>query len=106
MPKTLNPIKFWPQNLSLVMLGMGAGRHADAQYLFTEDVCGYGRNRKPRHGKAYCDFAPELARLQNERIAAFKEFKADMDSGGYPAAEHAVPIRDDEFEAFVTATKE
>lgn len=97
--------KFLTENSSLVMLGMGAGRHADAQYLFTEDVCGYGRNRKPRHGKAYRDFAPELARLQNERIAAFKEFKADVDSGGYPAAEHAVPIGDDEFEAFLKAAK-
>ena len=85
---------------------MGAGRHADAQCLFTEDVRGYGRNRKPRRGKAYRDSAPTLARLQNERIAAFKEFKADVDSGGYPAAEHAVPIRDDQFEAFLKAAKD
>ena len=98
--------KFLTENSSLVMLGMGARRYADAQYLFTEDVCGYRRNRKPHHGKAYRDFAPELARLENERISALKEFKADADSGGYPAAEHAVPIRDDEFEAFLKAAKE
>jgi 3-methyl-2-oxobutanoate hydroxymethyltransferase len=45
------------QNTSLLMLGMGAGPGADAQYLFTEDVLGHGHNHKPRHGKAYRNFA-------------------------------------------------
>ena len=45
-----------------------AGEYADAHYLFTEDVCGYGQNHKPRHGKVYRNFAPELERLQNERM--------------------------------------
>ena len=93
--------KFLTENSSLIMLGMGAGQHADAQYLFTEDVCGYGKNHKPRHGKMYRNFAPELERLQSERIAAFKEFKADVDQGGYPGAEHSVAIQDDEFDAFM-----
>lgn len=93
--------KYLAENSSLVMLGMGAGKYADAQYLFTEDVCGYGNNHKPRHGKVYRNFAPELERLRQERVAAFREFKADVDSGGYPAAEHTVPIGDDEFDAFL-----
>ncbi|WP_343081042.1 3-methyl-2-oxobutanoate hydroxymethyltransferase [Ostreiculturibacter nitratireducens] len=97
--------RFLSENSSLLMLGMGAGKYADAQYLFTEDVCGYGKNHKPRHGKVYRNFAPELERLQNERIAAFKEFRADVDSGGYPAPEHTVLIGDDEFDAFLKAAK-
>lgn len=92
--------KFLTANSSLIMLGMGAGKYADAQYLFTEDVCGYGKNHKPRHGKMYRIFAPEFERMQSKRIAAFKEYKADVDAGGYPAAEHVVPIQDDEFDAF------
>ena len=95
--------KFLCENSSLIMLGMGAGKHADAQYLFTEDVCGYGVNHKPRHGKVYAELGPKLKALQAERIAAFKAFKADVDAGGYPAAEHVVPIKDDEFEAFLKA---
>lgn len=98
--------KHLAENSSLVMLGMGAGPYADAQYLFTEDVCGYGRNHRPRHGKVYRDFAPEFERLQNERIAAFREFKADVDAGGYPAAEHSVAIADEELDAFLAAAKE
>jgi 3-methyl-2-oxobutanoate hydroxymethyltransferase len=88
------------------MLGMGAGKYADAQYLFTEDVCGYGKNHKPRHGKIYRNLGPELERLQNERIAAFKDYKADVDSGGYPGPEHTVPIPDNEFDAFLSQVKD
>lgn len=97
--------KFLTENTSLVMLGMGAGKYADAQYLFTEDVCGYGVNHKPRHGKVYRNFAPELKRLQDERIAAFKEFKADVDDGGYPEAKHSVTISDEEYDAFLKKVK-
>ena len=97
--------KFLSENSSIVMLGIGAGKHADAQYLFTEDVCGYGKNHKPRHGKVYRNFGLELERLQNERIAAFKEYRADVGSGVYPASEHSVAIKDDEFETFLKSAK-
>lgn len=86
---------------SLVMLGMGAGSGADAQYLFAEDVLGCTRGHKPRHAKTYRNFAAEYARLQQERIAAFSEFRADVDSGAYPAPENVVPIEDAEFEGFL-----
>lgn len=97
--------RFLTENSALVMLGMGAGKYADAQYLFTEDVCGYGKNHKPRHGKVYRSFAAELERLQAERIAAFREFKADVVSGAYPAPEHSVPVKDEELETFLQSAK-
>lgn len=97
--------RFLSENCSLIMLGMGAGRWADAQYLFTEDVCGYGRNRVPRHSKVYRQLGPQMARLQEERIAAFTEFKADVDGGAYPTAAHEVPMQDSEFDAFLSAVK-
>ncbi|MBY6046221.1 3-methyl-2-oxobutanoate hydroxymethyltransferase [Vannielia litorea] len=88
-------------NTSMIMLGMGAGPGADAQYLFTEDVLGHGANKKPRHGKQYRNFKAEFDRLQQERIAAFREFIADVNSGAYPAPEHVVPMKDDAFETFL-----
>jgi 3-methyl-2-oxobutanoate hydroxymethyltransferase len=97
--------KYLTENTSLIMLGMGAGKYADAQYLFTEDVCGYGVNHKPRHGKVYRELGPQLNAVQSERIAAFKDFRSDVDAGGYPAAEHTVPIKDEEFEAFLEAVE-
>ena len=84
----------------MIMLGMERDG-ADAQYLFTEDVLGYGQNHKPRHGKVYRNFKAEFERLQVERVAAFKEFIEDVHSGAYPAPEHVVPIDDDEFDAFL-----
>lgn len=87
----------------LIMLGMGAGSGADAQYLFAEDVLGCTRGHKPRHAKTYRDFASEYSRLQRERVAAFGEFRADVVAGAYPAPEHIVPINDAEFDSFVAA---
>ena len=86
---------------SLVLLGMGAGAGADAQYLFAEDVLGYTRGHKPRHAKVYRNFRAEFDRLQQERIAAFGEFRTDVQTGAYPEPKHLVPIPDAEFEAFL-----
>ena len=94
--------EFITKNTSMIMLGMGAGPHADAQYLFSEDVLGHTAGHKPRHGKTYRNFAAEFQRLQQERISAFKEFIADVNNGHYPAPEHCVPISDAEFESFLS----
>jgi 3-methyl-2-oxobutanoate hydroxymethyltransferase len=91
---------FISQNTSMIMLGMGAGPGADAQYLFAEDVLGCTDGHRPRHAKTYRNFAAEYARLQTERIAAFKEFIADVATGGYPQPQHNVAMPDAEFDAF------
>jgi 3-methyl-2-oxobutanoate hydroxymethyltransferase len=77
---------------SLVMFSMGAGAGCDAQYLFSCDLLGYTRGHLPRHAKVYRDFASEFDRLQRERVAAFSEFIADVDSGAYPEQQHLVPV--------------
>jgi 3-methyl-2-oxobutanoate hydroxymethyltransferase len=86
---------------ALVLLSMGAGSGADAQYLFAEDVLGYSRGHQPRHAKVYRNFRAEYDRLQRERVAAFKEFRADVETGAYPEDKHLVPIADAEFGAFM-----
>ena len=90
------------RNTPMIMLGMGAGPGADAQYLFAEDVLGCTDGHRPRHAKTYRNFAAEYARLQAERIAAFREFIADVNTGAYPQPQHNVPMQDAEFEAFKT----
>ena len=92
--------EFIAKNTPLIMLGMGAGHGADAQYLFAEDVLGCTDGHKPRHAKTYRNFAVEYARLQQERIAAFGEFVADVNSGAYPEQQHNVAMADAEYEAF------
>ena len=88
---------------SLFLMSMGAGAGCDAQYLFAEDVLGYTRGHQPRHAKVYRNFRAEYDRLQRERIAAFKEFRADVETGAYPEEKHLVPIADGEFDAFMKA---
>jgi len=85
---------------SLFMISMGAGTGCDAQYLFAEDVLGQNRGHAPRHSKVYRNFAAEYDRLQNERVAAFKEFVDDVQSSAYPEPRHIVHMDPEEFERF------
>jgi 3-methyl-2-oxobutanoate hydroxymethyltransferase len=85
---------------SLLLLSMGAGAGCDGQYLFADDVLGQTEGHIPRHAKTYRDFRAEYARLQQERIAAFKEFSADVADGSYPAQQHTLNLADEEFAAF------
>ena len=87
----------------LVTFGMGAGSGTDAQYLFAEDVLGCTRGHRPRHAKTYRNFRAEYDRLQSERIAAFREFVADVQSGDYPAPQHDVPMDPETLEAVLAA---
>lgn len=84
----------------LVLISMGAGGGCDAQYLFAEDVLGLNRGRYPRHAKVYRSLAAEFDRIQQERVAAFSEYAADVASGAYPDAGHMVGIDAEELRKF------
>ena len=89
------------RNTTMLMISMGAGSGCDAQYLFADDVLGANRDHYPRHAKVYRNFAAEQDRLQQERIAAFTEFAADVQSEAYPEKRHLVSIDNAELEAFL-----
>jgi 3-methyl-2-oxobutanoate hydroxymethyltransferase len=80
---------------------MGAGAGCDAQYLFAEDVLGENRTHMPRHSKVYRNFAAEYDRLQAERIAAFTEYRTDVESGAFPQDAHIVHMPAPELDAFL-----
>lgn len=84
--------------LFLISMGGGAGGHA--QYLFSEDVLGQNTGHVPRHAKRYRNFAAEFARLQEERVAAYAEYRADVHAGAYPAPAHVVNADDEVVAAF------
>lgn len=86
---------------SLFLISMGSGTGCDAQYLFAEDVLGSNRGHMPRHSKVYRNFAAEHDRLQAERIAAFKEFVADVNSEAYPEDKHVVKMNPAELDKFM-----
>jgi 3-methyl-2-oxobutanoate hydroxymethyltransferase len=85
----------------MLLIGMGSGTGCDAQYLFSTDILGDNEGHVPRHARVYRNFKAEYERLQREAIAAFSEFKADVDSGSYPAVNQLVEIQDEEYEKFL-----
>lgn len=86
--------------VGILLWSMGSGPGCDVQYLFAEDILGTNRGHMPRHAKVYRNFAAEFDRLQRERVAAFKEFIADVASGAYPEEKHIVRMPDKEREMF------
>lgn len=84
----------------LLLWSMGAGAGCDAQYLFAMDILGDHKDHMPRHSKVYRNFAAEYDRLQRERVAAFTEFRRDVETGAYPEQKYLVPIADAELAAF------
>lgn len=80
---------------SLFLISMGAGSGCHAQYLFADDVLGSNTGHVPRHAKTYRNFAAEIDRLQDERIAAFREFADDVANGTYPDEGHKISASKD-----------
>ena len=88
------------KRVGLLLWSMGAGAGCDAQYLFAEDILGTNRGHMPRHSKVYRNFAAEYDRLQAERVAAFREYIADVECGAYPEDRHVLTMDPAELGAF------
>lgn len=88
---------------SLFLMSLGSGSGCDSQFLFSDDILGDYDERIPRHAKAYRNFLTEYRRLQNERIAAFQEYAADVKRGSFPENKHLVSMGESEFKAAVEA---
>lgn len=88
------------RRVGILLWSMGAGPGCDVQYLFSEDILGENRGHMPRHAKVYRNFAAEYDRLQRERVAAYREYIADVASGAYPETRHVVQMDPAELAAF------
>src|ERR1041384_8353848 len=77
---------------SLFLMSLGSGNGCDSQFLFSDDILGDYNERIPRHAKAYRNFLKEYRRLQEERVAAFKEYADDVKSGRFPEGRHLVAM--------------
>ena len=114
---------------TLVTASIGSGAGGDVQFLFAQDVLGDGEPPFPRHARQYCnlhemrrkllgefwddgrinDLGREMLRkienreLQEARIAAFREFVADVRSGAFPGPEHVVDVGRDVIDGFLEA---
>jgi 3-methyl-2-oxobutanoate hydroxymethyltransferase len=76
----------------MLLMSLGSGPGCDTQFLFSDDILGDYEERPPRHAKAYRNFATEYCRLQQERIAAFREYITDVQESRFPERGHLVEM--------------
>ena len=69
------------KELSIPTISVGAGPHCDGQLLVWADWAGFTQGRIPKFVKQYA----QIGTVLSEAAAAFK---ADVESGVYPALEH------------------
>ena len=89
------------EKVEIITMSMGSGSDCDAQFLFSNDVLGWNEGHIPRHARVYRNFKKEYARLQEERISAFKEFHEDTINKNFNDPKITVQIKDDEFNKFL-----
>ncbi len=97
---------FLSSQTTMLLMSLGSGSGCDTQFLFSDDILGEYEERPPRHAKAYRNFLEEHRRLQEERIAAFREYIADVETGAFPADQNLVGIKEEVLEAAIREIEE
>lgn len=86
---------------TLLTSSIGGGSGGDIQFLFAEDILGNNPPPYPRHSKQYRNLHKMREAMQAERVAGFREFIDDVQSGGFPGPEHVINAPDGLINAFV-----
>ena len=86
---------------TLLTSSIGAGSGGDIQFLFAEDILGNHPPPYPRHSKQYRDLCKMYDAIQAERVGGFKDFIADVRSGGFPGPGHVIKAPEGLVSAFV-----
>ena len=79
----------------MLTISLGSGNGCDAQYLFSADLLGENRGHIPRHAKVYRNFAAMRDKMQADRIAAYREYIADVRDGSFPNDAQSITMSDD-----------
>lgn len=90
---------------SLLTSSIGGGAGGDIQFLFADDILGNNPPPYPRHSKQYREIYKMKEAMQAERVAGFKEFIADVQSGAFPAPEHVIKASDTLVDDFLAAVE-
>ncbi len=90
--------QFISKILSIPTIGIGAGAGCDGQVLVYHDMLGINDGFQPK-------FLKKFAELHQHTLQAFEAYKAEVESGAYPATEHSFTMPDEEFSAFIDMQK-
>jgi 3-methyl-2-oxobutanoate hydroxymethyltransferase len=86
---------FISRKLHIPTVGIGAGLECDGQVLVTHDLLGIFDRFTPK-------FVRKYANLNGEMKRAFEEFRVDVEKRLFPAQEHTVEMKDEEWEKFLS----
>jgi 3-methyl-2-oxobutanoate hydroxymethyltransferase len=89
------------KRVEITVISLGSGAGCDVQYLFACDIQHITKGHIPRHAKTYVDLRPDLERIQQKRVEAFRKFHQEVTALQFPTARHNVKIPDEEFESFL-----
>ena len=90
------------KRVDIVVISLGSGPGCDAQYLFACDILNLTEGHIPRHAKTYADLRPELARIQDMRVDAFRAFHEEVTGCRFPESKHNIKIDDREYDTFMS----
>ena len=90
---------FITERLEVPTIGIGAGAGTSGQVLVLHDMLGLFDRFTPRFVKRY-------AELGNAAREAVEAFRAEVESGAFPAAEHSYAMEDEEWRAFLESVGE
>jgi 3-methyl-2-oxobutanoate hydroxymethyltransferase len=79
------------KKISIPTIGIGAGAGCDGQVLVTHDLLGLFDRFTPKFVKKYANF-------HNEMQKAFADYIEDVETKRFPAPEHTVEMKDEEWE--------
>ncbi|MBT3187853.1 MAG: 3-methyl-2-oxobutanoate hydroxymethyltransferase [Anaerolineae bacterium] len=86
------------EQLDIPTIGIGAGAGCDGQVLVTHDMLGLFDRFTPRFVKKY-------AELHSNTQDAFSKYIEEVESRAFPAKEHSVEMKEEEWDAFQLAVK-
>lgn len=79
------------EQVSVLTIGIGAGKYCDGQVLVYQDMLGYTDGFTPKFVKKY-------ANLHDTMLEAFRSYKEECESQAFPAKEHTFSIDEDVLE--------
>ncbi len=79
------------ERASIPILGIGAGPYCDGQVLVVHDLLGF-------FGGHVAKFVKQYANMNEIIEKALTEYKAEVESGAFPAPEHCYKIKEEELE--------
>ena len=84
------------KRVDLLVFSMGSGPHCDGQFLFASDLLGTNTGHYPRHSITY-------GNMFKEAVNIFTQYRQDVESGNYPAREHVIKMKKNEYAGFMDA---